>query len=670
MSNSIPRNRLRPARRAILAGLLLTAFCAVPLGGGLISCERLGCGGEKPAAVDGGTAPAAMKLTDLKGTVEWRPGPEGEWKPAAEGQVLTRGDGLRAPTGAKYTLVFSDGRQIRIEGQGQLGLTEEHDEFALLMEQGEVEVVANRVEGKEYRIIFADSSDMVLLREGRAGVKMQAGGVQVEMIMGNATINRGGEVTPLQTGQSFVLDIGAGEITGRQELATVLLDRRRQSRIRPPGRKKFQRPRRSKTELEPGTAVITRRRGSVELVDNSGSRVVLGAKSQAVFEGAFRSETGRESTIKLDSGEARIVLRRPKQGGAVQKLVLPMGTIVASAPGMSAEVIVRSRGKSTQVTVHAGRAEVAVGDRTIKVGPGQALSIGKKGEVGEPEPLKLPRLRAREGVRTRVFYDRRIRRVALVWKGGEEERERLLEVSHHSGFKRLALREPVAGNSYILNHVRPGRYFWRLTPQEGEPGPVGRLEIQRDPIARKLASGKLTNVVPDTGIKTTIYFQGKVPVLTFKWDPVEGAANYKLRVYSEDDLEKPLLEKTSKKARLVLPEGRLKEGTYFWYQTAQGADGKEITASQMNKLSLAFDNATPLLRLEAPRPGEKARGGQVEVSGLAPPGSRLVVAKESIGISADGRFKQTLSGIGRRAVLVFKLIKKGLGDVYYIRHLR
>jgi hypothetical protein len=490
------------------------------------------------------------------------------------------------------------------------------------------------------------------------------------MIMGTATINRGGESTPMQAGKSFALDIGAGEITGRQELATILLDRKRHSRIRPPGQKKFRRPSRRKLELEPGTAVITRRRGSVELVDDTGSRVVLGAKTKATFEGAFRSETGRESTIKLDSGEARIRLKRGKKGGNTQRLLMPMGTIVASARGTTAEVVVSSRGKSTQVTVHAGNAEVAVGEKTVTVGPGQSLKIGKKGVVGKPEAIKLPKLRAREGVRTRIFYDRRIRRVALVWKGGKEGEESLLELSPIADFEKITLREPVAGRSYILNNVRPGRHYWRLTRSDGEPGSVGRLEIRRDPIARRLASGKLTNVVPDTGIKTTIYFQGKVPRLTFKWEAVEDAAGYKLRIYSEDDMEKPILEESSKKTRLALPEGRLKEGTYFWYQSAQDEAGQEISASQMNKLSLAFDNATPLLRLEAPRPGQKPQGGQVEVSGLAMPGSRLTVGKDSIEISADGRFTQTLSGIGHRAVLIFKLIKKGLGDIYYIRHLR
>jgi ferric-dicitrate binding protein FerR (iron transport regulator) len=660
MWNSTPRNKFRRYLIGILAGLPLA---------GLLSCERLGGGAEKPEGVDAGTAPTT-KLTDLKGTVEWRSGPDGKWKPVEEGQAVDRGDGLRAGAGARYTLVFPDGRQIRIEGQGQVGLAEHENEAALLMKQGEVEVAVNRVEGRQYHIIFANSSDVILLREGRAGVKMKADGVQVEMIMGSATINRGGETTPLQAGQSFVLDIGAGKITNREELTTTLLDRKRRSRIRPPGQKKFRRPRKRKMKLEPGTALITRRSGSVELVDDSGSRVELGARSRAVFEGTFRSETGRESTIKLDYGEAKIHLRRGKKGGAIQRLIMPMGTIVARARGMTAEVTVRSRGKSTQVTVYTGNAEVAVGDQTVTVGPGQSLNIGKKGKIGKLEPLKLPKIRVREGVRARVFYDRRIRRVALTWKGGKAEEELLLEISPTPDFKKPTLRQPVAGKSYILSNVRPGKYFWRLTRPDGNPGRTGSLAIRRDPIARQLASDKLTNVIPDTGIKTTIYFQGKVPALTFEWDAVETAAGYKVRIYSEDDMEKPILEETAEETRLVLPAGKLKEGTYFWYQSASDSAGQEIKASQMNKLSLAFDNATPLLRLEAPKPGQKPEGGRVEVSGLAPPGSRVVVGKNSIEISPDGRFKQTLSGIKRRAVLIFKLSKKGAGDVYYVRHLR
>lgn len=654
MWNCIPRNNR--------AGLLLVL---------LLACTPPGCDGEKPGDTDAGASVLATstKLTDLKGTIERR-GPDGKWVAVQEGQAVALGDALRTGPGARFTMVFRDGRQMRIEGQAQLGLTGIEDELALLMEQGEVEIVANKVEGKQYRMIFSDADDMVLLREGRASLKREAGGVKIEMIMGSATIRQSGQTSPLQAGKSFVLDIGEATITGREELTTTLLDRKRQSRIRPPGASRFRRPRSRKEKLEPGTELRTRRKGSVELVDDSGNRLSLGPKSRAVFEGTFRTKKGREGVIKLDSGEANVRLRRVKSGGSTQKLVMPMGVIVANARGLTAEVTVVSRGKSTRVVVHSGTAEVAVGEKTVTLSGGQSLKIGKKGILSSPERIALPRIRAREGVRTRVFYDRKISRVGLTWKAAGQGKPVTLEVAPSADFKKPLLREPVERSSFVYQNVRPGRIFWRVTRADGQPGPLGRLEVKKDPIARQLASGKLTNVIPDTGIKTTIYFPGKVPMLTFKWDPVEGAASYRLRIYHEDDMETPVFEKTAEKTRLALPAGKLKEGTYFWYQAAWDAAGKEMVASQMNKLSLVFDNVTPLLRLEAPRPGQKPQGGQVEVRGLAPPGAKVVVGQETLSVSPDGRLQQTLSGVSKRAVLVFKLIKKGLGDVYYVRHLR
>ena len=56
-------------------------------------------------------------------------------------------------------------------------------------------------------------------------------------------------------------------------------------------------------------------------------------------------------------------------------------------------------------------------------------------------------------------------------------------------------------------------------------------------------------------------------------------------IYHEDDMETPVFEKTAEKTRLAMPAGKLKEGTYFWYQAAWDAAGKEMVASQMNKLS-------------------------------------------------------------------------------------
>jgi hypothetical protein len=89
----------------------------------------------------------------------------------------------------------------------------------------------------------------------------------------------------------------------------------------------------------------------------------------------------------------------------------------------------------------------------------------------------------------------------------------------------------------------------------------------------------------------------------------------------------------------------------------------------MNKLVLTFDNAAPLLRIDAPRPGKRPKAGKIEIRGLAPLRSRVSVNNKPINISANGRFRQTISGVSRGSLLVFRLKKSGLGDVYFTRRL-
>jgi hypothetical protein len=109
------------------------------------------------------------------------------------------------------------------------------------------------------------------------------------------------------------------------------------------------------------------------------------------------------------------------------------------------------------------------------------------------------------------------------------------------------------------------------------------------------------------------------------------------------------------------------EGTYFWYQAALDAQGKQIKASQMNKLLVTFDNAAPLLRIESPAPGAARQNGIVELRGTAAAGSILSVNGTPIQLSPDGRFKQVLSNVAPFEQLVFHVRKPGAGDVFFTR---
>ncbi len=634
----------------------------------VLACGPLACQ-DDPVAPDAGGEPAAapeMRLVELTGTVEWRPGAQPDWRPATRGQGLSFGDGLRTAAKALAVIEFADGSRLRLAGGTSLTLTGLEDEFELLVAEGQLEVAATAGRGRGFKLMFGEAGDMIVVREGQAKVAMREDGVHIEMIMGQATIHQGDQTQALQAGKSFVLSIGRGQIVDRESVETVLKDRRRASRIKVPDAQRFKRPTKRQVALRPGTEVRTPRGAGVELTDPAGGRVVLGPRSRATFEGTFKGRDGREGTLRLASGVAKVKLRRQGGAGATQAVVTPHAAVETDAAGLTADVTVTARPKQTQVVVNAGRAQVSAGDRKVALEAGHTVTIGPQGIQSEPAPLPVPRLRAREGKRTRIFFDRRLGKVTLGWKAIDDEQV-TLEVSAKADFSELDLREPVRGDSFLVDLPRRGRLHWRVSREGAGPGPASSISVARDPYAKRRA-GAATNVVPDTGIKTTILFQGKVPALTFKWDALPQAEAYRVRVYSADDMEKAVLNQKATRNRLVLAAGKLSEGTYFWYQAALDAAGKEIKASQMNKLVLEFDNAASLLRIDSPRPGQRPKAGKIQVAGLAPAGAKVSINGQPISVPPDGRFRQT-DKARRGELLVFRLQRRGAGDVLYTRHL-
>jgi hypothetical protein len=342
-------------------------------------------------------------------------------------------------------------------------------------------------------------------------------------------------------------------------------------------------------------------------------------------------------------------VKLPKGTGGV-KVVTSNATSTVSSPGMTANAEVTRRKDETRIAVRLGRADVAVGERVIAVGTGQVLIVRDDGEIVGPSRIGGARLFAEEGDNTRIYYDRSLGGVGFKWDGGGG----VIEIARSESFAEPLVREPVAGGSFTLSGAA-GSYYWRVL-RGGSPGPVGRVRLGRDPSYGR-GSGSVRNRVRDTGVATRILFQGSHPTLTLSWKAVEGAAKYKVRIYRSANLDSPLVSQTVTKTSMALTAGRLKEGTYFWYQAALAADGKELSTGQMNKLSLTFDNHAPVLRVDA------AKGGKV--AGVAARGSGVTINGRSLQVGPDGRFSQAVSA--DRGLFIFR-IKKSNGAIYFVRH--
>jgi hypothetical protein len=175
------------------------------------------------------------------------------------------------------------------------------------------------------------------------------------------------------------------------------------------------------------------------------------------------------------------------------------------------------------------------------------------------------------------------------------------------------------------------------------------------------------NVVRDTGRETRILYQRRLPALSFRWKSVASAAKYRFKLFRASNLKSPILTREGETSAVTLPSGKLKEGAYYWFQTPIDATGRELPSSQMNKLTLAFDNAAPMLRIDRPTPRARA-GGATQVTGVVARGLRLKVNGRAIGKAADGRFSARVK-VGADKLLRFQ-IRGEKRDIVFTRHLR
>ena len=331
---------------------------------------------------------------------------------------------------------------------------------------------------------------------------------------------------------------------------------------------------------------------------------------------------------------------------------------------------IRREARGTLVEVLAGESRWEHESLRVAVKAGQRLFIPAQGDPGAPSPLPAPQISALEGQDLRIYYDQLPAFIGLTTEKPTSAGDRLVEVFALDSEPKLLLRQSMEGPTFVLSTEPPGGFLFRMV-QRGDEKAAGqswtRVEWRKDPSANRAASSRWSNVVPDTGVQTTILFPGNVPLLTFQWNARPQAARYRFRLYAEDDLERPILERELKVTRFPLASGRLKEGVYFWFQTSLDARGAELGSSEMNKLVLLFDNAAPLLRIDSRRPGEKIAGRMVRIRGQLIPGARLSVGTQVVALSTDGRFDQVLEPVDPRSPLIFQVKKRGVGRTLFVR---
>jgi len=667
-----------------------------------------------PGCADCGREPLA-RLVAPAGDVQWRH--EGAWEPAEDQVGLELGDAVRTGAKARAAVVFRGGAKVTVAPQSLLELVDEGGQLVIRLAEGAMDVAG---QGQQLRLSLGKST-RVLSLDGTVRVRREIQGVGLNLVLGSGSLEGAdGEAVPIQEGSGLQLVMakdgrmeivgkgltlnlgGSDEAAGGQDAgvtppavadavageepdagpdagpdvgqdaggdagqdteadaapdvgsdagaaadqgpdggsapvvgAATLVDAKRRTRIQGPDEARAHRPRAKRTPLAPGTHLVAGAGAQIE--GASGTRFKLGKRAKLVWKGS--------GALRLGAGDVRAVVR-----DGVARIGTALATVDVMATGLQGNTQVVVKRGETRVAVRFGKAVATVGERKISVGAGQVLVIKPGGQVQGPSSAGRAPLVVGEGKRVRIYYDRAPSRLTLAWEGGGGT----LEVARSDSFAEPLIREPVTGNFFTLT-APSGRLYWRVI-RGGAPGPTGRVSLSRDPAVGR-GSGGVHNVVRDTGRETRIYFQGAHPALTFVWKPVDGAAFYRLRLFTENNLDSPRVNRKVDKPKAVLPAGRLKEGTYYWYQAAYDEAGKELATSQMNKLSLTFDNKLPALRIDS------IRGGVA--TGVVAKGASVTVAGRRLTVGPGGRFKQKVSR--ERGLYIFRLRRGADSELLFIR---
>jgi hypothetical protein len=283
--------------------------------------------------------------------------------------------------------------------------------------------------------------------------------------------------------------------------------------------------------------------------------------------------------------------------------------------------------------------------------------------AGESTPLLAPGRAALVlpmAIDLRVFGDAP-GEVTLTWPTSPPVAR--LEVARDHRFKQIVMAGVPTGDHVNVAPPRTGSLYWRVLDQQAQEIKRGKAKFYRDSPSDAGGGGRA--VVSDIGGAAKLFYQRVVPV-TFTFTSHPRAASYRLRVTAAGEGQKPVFNAKVRQAQHTLKAGVLRDGQYVWSATPLDASGAPLGDARENRLTINYDNATVDLTVNKPRRGERVRGREVQVKGVAPLESKLFVNGQRAPLDAKGRFDFR---VARSPALIFRLVTPE-GETFWVRGLR
>jgi hypothetical protein len=611
--------------------------------------------------------PPTRPLVEVQAVGEvWRARPGAPREPLAAGPLMV-GETLSTGPDGKAIVRLPHGRQIELGPNGRLHLSAGPDgRVAVEIEAG---IITSRT--VEDGVALDIRTPFGITRVSAAGeVSVDVGAIEGRIAVAVGTVifvDRNGREITAHADETILVSLGRVEVVrpgpapARPDPPVDVMLAADQGRllVRRPGEPRFS-PRRA-LPAPAGTLFEVAPEGKARLLAG-GVRARLGPGAAGRVGGASRAPDGLRLALGLDRGAALLTF----EGAGKDQLLLgdPAAPVVVRIDEPTTISVVSGRHGPT-LTVLAGAADVSVGESRQHLDSSVLAQVTASGLRALPRRQSDVILPTARGLR--VYADR-LREVTLSWPAALGQVT--VEVAEDPDFKDLITAGRTATGWVTVPAPSRADLHWRVTARNGgvERVLIGQARFAPDRRRSVLDLERPRNLVTETEPVTTVYFQSALPALTFAFAARPGAERYRLRVYRDDQLAVPVVDKVVTDTHCAVDATPLHEGRYVWHAVGLDGLGRELgTGGRMNKLELTYDNALTTLAIGTPRPGEPVTGPRVDASGVAPLGSKLYINGQPAPLDAKGRFAVSLES---KPALVFRLVGRDGVERYWVRRLR
>lgn len=130
--------------------------------------------------------------------------------------------------------------------------------------------------------------------------------------------------------------------------------------------------------------------------------------------------------------------------------------------------------------------------------------------------------------------------------------------------------------------------------------------------------------------------------VTLQWDPVPGAANYRINVSRDRSFEDVVINSVHITEDASSFDVNVDPGAYFWRVAAIDSIGLPGVSSSVSRFLIMVDDLKPYLLIESPHDEDISRDRTITVRGEVEPGAVLLVDGAPVDVRSDGAFVTTV----------------------------